>query len=301
MTFNDNAQIGGNRVRVRRGSGAAGGIAVGGGAGIMIILFLLSQLFGIDLTGLGPVVGGQPQEQGPVADEAVPNCATGEDANAPEAVDCRVAGASDSLDQYWAGTFQSEGIEYQSPSVIIFSDAVNTQCGQASSAVGPFYCPADQTIYIDTTFYQTLRQQFGTSVGSTAEMYVIAHEWGHHVSNLTGTLGQAQTGETGPDSPAVRLELQADCYAGAWLAAASTTTDSSGTPLLQPISPQQLADALDAARAIGDDNIQSQSGGGVNPEAWTHGSSEQRQRWLQAGFDGGPAACDTFNIPGDQL
>lgn len=303
MTFNENARIGGDRTRVRRGGAAAGGIAVGGGAGIMVVLFLLSQLFGVDLTGLGPVLGGtseQQQSQG-VTDEAVPNCDTGQDANAPDAVDCRVAAASDSLDQYWATTFQTEGISYQSPQVIIFSDAVATGCGQASSAVGPFYCPTDQTIYIDTTFYQLLRQQFGANVGSTAEMYVIAHEWGHHVQNLTGVLGQAQTGETGADSPAVRLELQADCYAGAWLQAASTTTDASGVTLLQPITQAQLNDALNAAEAIGDDHIQSQSGGGVNPDSWTHGSSDQRERWLLAGFQGGPGACDTFSVAGDQL
>ncbi len=172
---------------------------------------------------------------------------------------------------------------------------------RATSAVGPFYCPPDETIYLDTSFFDELRDRFGSSGGPAAQLYVVAHEWGHHIQNLTGQMSGIDNSQTGPDSDGVRLELQADCYAGAALGAAEQTADADGVPYLQPLSNAEWADALSAASAVGDDHIQEQTQGQVSPETWTHGSSEQRQKWFTAGREGDYTACDTFAVPGSQL
>ena len=195
------------------------------------------------------------------------------------------------MDAYWE---RELGSAYTPPPLVLFEQSVGTGCGNATSAVGPFYCPADQTVYLDIGFYDELRTRFDTDAGPLAQMYVIAHEFGHHIQNLEGTMNSIQRGDTGPTSDAVRLELQADCYAGAWAGEASTVPDESGTPFLETITSSQVADALDAASAIGDDRIQESTQGQVNPEAWTHGSSEQRQQWFTTGFEQGAAGCDTF-------
>ena len=281
MTFNDNAKINSSRTRRR---GRTGGIVAGGGVVGVVALFLLSQLLGVDLTGLA---GGGTAQNG--SDEVIANCETGADANAD--LDCRIASAGYSIDTYWAG----QVADYRPTNVILFTDQTNTGCGGATSAVGPFYCPADETIYIDTSFFDELRSRFGASGGPLAEMYVLAHEWGHHIQNVTGTMNGLDLQTTGPESDGVRLETQADCYAGAWAGEASTVPDDSGTPFLEEITSDQLAQALSAAAAVGDDRIQGAASGNVNPETWTHGSSEQRQKWFTAGFEGGPSACDTFS------
>jgi predicted metalloprotease len=287
MTFNDNANIDPSRVS-RRGRNT--GIAVGGGGGLLVIgLFVLSQFLGVDLTGLA---GGGTQPTEP--DQSLSQCDTGAEAN--ESIDCRMAGAADSLDTYWAGQFESG---YVSTQIVLFTGRVSTGCGEASSAVGPFYCPPDQTIYLDTAFYDELTNRFGASGAPLAQMYVVAHEWGHHIQNLAGTMNGLDLQDTGPTSDAVRLEVQADCFAGAWVGAASTITDDQGVTFLEPVTEQQIADALSAASAVGDDSIQEATQGQVTPETWTHGSSEMRQRWFTTGFDGGPNACDTFAA--DQL
>jgi predicted metalloprotease len=292
MTFNDNSNISGGRVSKR---GRNTGIAVGGGLGA-IALFVLSQFLGVDLSGLA---GGTPQGQsGEVS--SLENCTTGADANAD--VDCRMKGVAASLDAYWASELPELGGSYTSPQdLVLFTEGTGTGCGNATSATGPFYCPPDQTIYIDTAFFGDLRTRFGSSSGPLAEMYVVAHEWGHHIQNLAGILQNAQDGQTGATSNSVRTELQADCFAGSWAAAASTTPDANGVPFLEEIAQPQIADALSAAAAVGDDRIQSSSQGQVNPEGWTHGSSEQRQRWFLAGFEQGAGACDTFTVSGSNL
>ncbi|WP_210507738.1 neutral zinc metallopeptidase [Naasia sp. SYSU D00057] len=285
MTFNDRARLDPSKVKRRR---TATGVGVGGGVGL-IAVFLISQLLGVDLTGLvggGGVPGGTTQDQG----QALEECQTGEDANA--SVDCRMVGAATSLDDYWLEAAPTVGVnDYFTPEFYLFSQATQTGCGNATSAVGPFYCPADTSIYLDTGFYEDLRTRFGANGGSLAELYVVAHEWGHHIQNLTGVLESSRDGETGPASAGVRVELQADCYAGAWTAAASGTDDPSGTPLLETVTDAQVRDALSAAAAVGDDRIQ---GTDANSHTWTHGSAEQRQKWFIIGYQNGPGGCDTF-------
>lgn len=289
MTFNDNADVGKNTAR-RRGAGAAvaGGGVVGLGA---IAVLLISLLTGTDLTGLlgGGSAGGGAEES------SIENCSTGADANAND--DCRLAAASLDLDQYWAG--QVNG--YRTPQLIIVDGSTSTRCGTASNATGPFYCPPEETVYVDPTFFALLRERFDATAGPLAQLYVLAHEYGHHVQQLTGIMDAYPANGTGPDSNGVRTELQADCFAGAWVAAAAAQTDENGVPFLQQPTQQQLDDALDAAASVGDDHIQQLSGGAVDSESWTHGSSEQRQRWFSTGHRGGPTACTTFDVAGRDL
>jgi len=291
MTFNDNSNIGGNKVRRR---GRTTGIAVGGGGIGVIALFLISSFLGVDLTGLA---GGQGGTGAAPEDTPLVGCETGADAN--ESVDCRVGGAYASLDVFWAENAASVNADYHSPEAFLFDQSTTTGCGNATSATGPFYCPPDESIYIDTSFYDELRSRFGATGGPLAELYVVAHEWGHHIQNLNGSFANADRSDTGPGSDTIRLEVQADCFAGAWVAGASTTKDASGVAFLQAPTEAQIADALDAASVIGDDRIQESAGVEVQPETWTHGSSEQRQRWFLTGLQGGPTACDTFAAGAD--
>lgn len=286
MTFNDDANIRGGRVS-KRGRNAA--IAGGGGGLVVIALLVVSQLTGVDLTSLAPLLGGGSGGTA-VEESTLDECQTGSDAN--ENVECRMVGAATSLDLYWET--QVDG--YVAPELVLFSGGVSTGCGSATSAVGPFYCPPDQSVYIDTAFFEQLRTQFGASGESLAQMYIVAHEWGHHIQNIVGTMNGLDLQDAGPTSDGVRLELQADCYAGAWVAAASDVEDSTGIALLKEPTRAEIADALNAAEVVGDDYIQENLGSGqVNPETWTHGSSEQRQSWFQVGFERGVGACDTFS------
>jgi predicted metalloprotease len=291
MTFNDNSKLDSGKVS-KRGRN----VAIGGGGAIVVVgLFILSQVLGVDLTGLAGAGGGSATQ----TEEAI-DCQTGADANA--STECLMVGAANSLDVYWADTAPQLGAEYRSPAdFVLFEQATNTGCGQASSTTGPFYCPPDETIYVDTSFFDELRSRFGASGGTLSQMYVVAHEWGHHIQQLTGILSNTDHSLTGPASDSVRAELQADCYAGAWTGAASTIKDENGVTFLEPVTSAQIADALNAASVIGDDRIQQQSSGQVDPETWTHGSSASRQHWFEAGLSGGPGACDTFGVPASQL
>ena len=290
MDFRKGAKLDPTQVEDRRGMrGMRGGrgMAVGGGAGVVgVIVVLLITLLGgegIDLSALqsldGVIAGGQ-QQQGEVIDE----CKTGEDAERSR--DCRLIGTVNSIQAYWAGA-----VEGYRPSVtVFFSDATGTGCGSATSDVGPFYCPADQKIYVDLGFFQELQARFGAEGGPFAEAYVLAHEYGHHVQDLVGTLGQIGGDRQGPQSAAVRAELQADCFAGVWAA------NAVDTGFLASLGEDEITQALDAAAAVGDDRIQREILGQVNREAWTHGSSAQRQRWFLQGYRGGdPNDCDTFS------
>lgn len=291
MTFNSNADVSGNKAQ-RRGRTAA--VAGGGLVGLGGLAVIINMLTGGALTAfLGDGTDGSgagTAEQGTQISE----CDTGADAN--ENDDCRLAAASLAIDEYWATQVQG----YRDPTLVIVDGATSTPCGTASNEAGPFYCPADETVYIDPTFFGILRSQFGAQAGSLAQLYVVAHEYGHHIQQITGIMDQHPNNGTGPDSNGVRTELQADCFAGSWIAAMAEQKDQNGVPFLQPPTEDQIVDALQAAATVGDDHIQQQSGY-VNPESWTHGSSEQRQRWFATGYKGGPTSCDTFDVSGANL
>lgn len=291
MTFNPDADISGHSTR-RRGRTAA--IAGAGGVGVLgVIALIAGPLLGIDLSGLfggGAPAPGAPSSEG----SGLENCLTGEDANSD--IDCRMAGAQVALDAYWA-----ENVEgYRAPQLTVVDGQTPTQCGTASNAVGPFYCPPEEGVYLDPTFFTVMQQQFGASAGDLAQLYIVGHEWGHHIQNITGVMDAHPNNGTGPESNGVRIELQADCYAGAWLGQMTKQKDAEGNPYLIAPTDAQLADAVNAALVVGDDHIQQQSGF-VNPESFTHGSSEQRQGWFAAGYTYGLGTCDTFAVSGDQL
>jgi len=232
---------------------------------------------------------GQEGEPDPTSGDEFPQCRTGQDAN--ERVDCRMVGTVISVQDFWSSTYR----DYEQAQTVLFEGGVDTGCGTADSSVGPFYCPVDSTIYLDVSFFTQL-DRMGGDGGSLSQMYVVAHEYGHHVQNLTGALARSQQDRQGPESGAVRVELQADCYAGVWVAGASKTTDETGQALLEPITEEQIDSALSAAEAVGDDRIQQQAQGRINPDVWTHGSAEQRQRWFLTGYESGdPGSCDTFS------
>lgn len=289
MTFRRDVKLDPGQVRDVRGRRMrGGGIAVGGGLGGVILVVALVLLSGGDL---GDVVGGLTggsggSVTGPGSTELAEECRTGADAN--ERQDCRIVGYVNSVQAYWADAFEASGESYTTADTVLFTEAVNTACGGASSAVGPFYCPLDQTIYIDLGFFAVLEQRLGAQGGELAEAYVIAHEYGHHVQNLLGLLESGR--DAGAEGNAVRTELQADCFAGVW---AGNAVD---TGYLEPLTREQVNQALDTAAAIGDDRIQEQTQGQVNPETWTHGSSEQRQEWFTRGLESAdPNRCDTFD------
>ena len=204
-----------------------------------------------------------------------------------------------SLDEVWKAQLaqQNTGVSYQLPDFQVFTGSVSTACGSATSAVGPFYCPGDSTVYLDLGFFEDMVSQYGASDSELAQEYVVAHEWGHHIQNLQGVFRTYDTRETGEQGAGVRSELQADCYAGVWMHWASTTPDpTTGTPYLRTPSADQVMGALQTAEAIGDDRLQSKYQGTTNPESWTHGSATQRATWLQKGLDSGDiATCDTWS------
>ncbi|MEV7760956.1 KPN_02809 family neutral zinc metallopeptidase [Curtobacterium flaccumfaciens] len=297
MTFNDDSQLRGGKVKRRGRTTAIGGGAVGVGA---IVVFLIAQFTGFDLSG---IVGGgnglTTIQQGGESADAAPECRTGRDANLR--VECRMEGAAESLDAYWTSEARSLGISYTSPEFFLFQDSTDTSCGQASAATGPFYCPPDRAVFLDTAFYDDLQSQYGSSGGPLAQMYVVAHEWGHHIQQLQGSFANTDRSGTGASSGSVRVELQADCYAGAWVGDAATTEDANGETFFEPITRTQITDALSAASAVGDDSIQERATGRVDPDSFTHGSSEQRQRWFLRGYQQGATSCDTLSIPGSAL
>jgi predicted metalloprotease len=287
MTFNEGMQIDTSTTSSSGGFGG-GRMAIGGGLGGLLIV-VVAMFLGVDP---GPILS---QQQMNTSDDVAPGfdlnqCKTGADAN--KFVQCRVVATGNSVDAVWKQLMPS----YTRPRMRLFSGQVNTACGPATSAVGPFYCPVDKTAYFDTDFFQVLVDQFGSSGGPFAQEYVVAHEYGHHVQNLLGVLGRAQQGAQGATGNGVRTELQADCYAGIWAHYASTVKQqSTGVPYLQPLSDKDIADALSAAASVGDDRIQQESTGRINPEKWTHGSSAERQKWFTVGYQtGDPKKCDTF-------
>ncbi|MQA01074.1 MAG: hypothetical protein GEU80_17450 [Dehalococcoidia bacterium] len=301
MRFDDDAQLDASQVDDRRGRRMAkrGGLAIGGGGGLIgILVVVVIALAGGGGEGGGAALGTQLQDllnqsTGGASAEDVPStlaqdCQTGADANERE--DCRIVAVINSVQAWWTEAFRLEGATYPLAQTQFFAGYTETACGGADSAVGPFYCPGDEKVYIDLGFFDDLRTRFGATGGPFAQAYIIAHEYGHHVQNQTGALQRSQGDRSGPQSGAVRVELQADCYAGVW------AHNAVGTGFIEELTPEAIRDALDAAAAVGDDRIQEQFQGRVTPEAWTHGSSEQRQQWFLEGYRvGDMRACDTFS------
>jgi predicted metalloprotease len=306
MEFNDDADLDTSQVNDVRGSGGGrgggfgglGGIPIplgGGRGGILITIVIVALLvcggyFGRDMLGGGG--GGQAPDNANIDQQ----CAKSNPDRFKNA-DCRNVLYINSVQAYWTAALPATlGKQYQPAKTNFFSGAVNTGCGSADSGVGPFYCPADGQIYIDLTFYNELSSRFGAT-GEFAAPYVIAHEYGHHVQNLLGANARAQQGDQqGANSAAVRLELQADCYAGSWANHATETKDPQGDALFKSITEQDIAEAVQAAEAIGDDTIQKKGGGPVNPDGFTHGTSAQRKKWFLHGYNtGDPRQCDTFS------
>ena len=299
MRFNPKARLDRSQIQNRRGSGGSGpgfpvggggGLKVGGGIGGVIVLIIIVLLNGGLPDGNNPVGGGSVSTGG----GDLSYCTTGEDANNDP--DCARLAVVNSIQSFWSEALPKQSNrQYRQADTVIFSDQVGTGCGAATSAVGPFYCPPDEQVYLDTTFFEDMLEgQLGGRGGDFAEAYVLAHEYGHHIQNLLGIMERVRT-QQGPGSDAVRLELQADCLAGMWSRHATEVPDEDGRVIIEELTEQDIKEALDAARAVGDDRIQKRTSGRVNPDAWTHGSAEQRMRWFMTGKDRGSLeACDTF-------
>jgi predicted metalloprotease len=286
MTFDPNAQLDPSQVTDVRGSsrlgGRSGGLAIGGG-GLGLVIAIIYVLLGGNPGDLVGGSGGQAVDPNTPLSSALATCKSGADANKRE--DCQIVGYVNNIQAFWATQVQG----YTPAKTVLFTDGVSTGCGSATSSTGPFYCPPDGQVYLDLGFFQELETRFGAKDAPFARAYVLAHEYGHHVQDLLGDLkpGGNDSGATGRS---VRTELQADCYAGVWAHNAASTGS------IQPLTPEQIAAADAAAAAVGDDHIQQQTSGGVDPDSFTHGTSEQRVRWFNRGYDSGKAGdCDTFN------
>jgi predicted metalloprotease len=268
----------------RRGLGPVG--VAGGGIGALVLAAVGYFFFGVDpQTTMGVVNGVQ---QPPAAQEGVRGQVSDREGQFIDVIETSNA-------DVWGPLLAKHDIRYVRPaSVVLYTQQTGTGCGTGQSAMGPFYCPADRKVYLDLSFWNELETRFGAK-GEFARAYVISHEVGHHIQTLTGASDQARRmGARGAESGSVRLELQADCYAGVWAARANRDMERrTGAPLLEP---GDLEQGLRTASAIGDDTLQEASGRGVSPETFTHGTSEQRVRWLRRGLESGdPAACDTFS------
>jgi uncharacterized protein len=289
MPFNDRSRLDTSQVEDRRGRGLGTTVAVGGG-GLGLVVLVVALLLGVNPGDLAGVTGQAPaastDNTGEVSTLAE-QCQTGADANTRE--DCRVVGFVNSIQAFWTDEFARQGSQYTPAKTQLFTGSTQGACGYATAASGPFYCPRDQKVYLDLAFFEELHTRFGAQGGPFAEAYVLAHEYGHHIQNLTGALDQTGGSEaTGPQSASVQTELQADCLAGVWAYHATETG------FLTQVTDAEIAQSLDAAAAVGDDRIQNETQGYVSPESWTHGSSAQRQQALKTGLQTGDlAACGT--------
>jgi uncharacterized protein len=309
MRFNDNVQLDPTQVEDQRGQSSGGGfggigsgggglggipIAVGGGGASLLILLVVVAINVLGGGIPGPTTQTLPsdgsssgydgiQVAGATVDQ---NCRTGADANAR--TDCRVVGVVNSVQSYWGSELPRRSITYRPADTVFYSGSTQAGCGLAQAAEGPFYCPVDKKVYLDLSFFDELHARFGAQGGPFAQAYVVAHEYGHHVQDLMGQLGDARSNTVGAEGGSVRTELQADCFAGIW------ANHAVQTGYIEQLTDADINDGLDAAAAVGDDRIQRETQGRVSPDSFTHGSSQQRQHWFSTGFQSGDInACDT--------
>jgi uncharacterized protein len=287
MDLRGNAALNPGEVIDARGGSGRGCLGfplfLGGGG----ILGVIGVLLLVSLLGGG---GGGSSSSTAVAgsSDLAAQCTTG--AAAEQNTDCRVVAVVNSVQDYWSSELPSLGARYSDAPTVLYDDAISTGCGLATTVIGPFYCPNDKRVYLDLSFFDDMRTQLGAQGGAFAQAYVIAHEYGHHVQDLLGVLARVGDPTQGATGTSVRLELQADCYAGVW---AHHAQDSK---IIENVTPADISDALNAAAAVGDDRIQSAETGSVTPDSFTHGTSEQRDRWFSRGYaNGEPSDCDTFS------
>ncbi len=290
MPFNERSRLDTSQVEDRRGRRVSGKTMAVGGGGLGLVILIIAMLLGVNPGDLANITGqdlSATSESPAEISNLAAECQTGADANAR--ADCRIVGYTNSIQAFWTDEFDRQGGQYTPAKTVLFTDSTQGACGYASSASGPFYCPGDQMVYLDLAFFDELQSRFGAKGGPFAEAYVLAHEYGHHVQNITGVLEKSDSSNaTGPESMSVQIELQADCLAGVW---ANHATE---TGYLTQVTDEEIAQSLDAAASVGDDRIQRQTQGYISPESWTHGSSAQRQRALKDGLQSGDVAtCDT--------
>jgi uncharacterized protein len=326
VKFNRRARLDRSQIEDRRGQGGGGGfsgsggfprgggmsggfpggVRTGGGIGsiilIVIVFFIASQCSGGSpgtngTNGTnGASGGGGNSNTNSGTSNGLDSCRTGADAQKQE--QCAIVADVNSIQSFWTKALpQQAGTPYSDVKTVLFTGSTSSGCGQATSAMGPFYCPNDKHVFLDLSFFKDMLQgQLGAKGGPFAEAYVVAHEYGHHVQDLLGTLAKNQSSATGPTSSSVRLELQADCYAGIWAHNATTAKDAQGQTYITGLTRTDIKDAIDAATAVGDDRIQQRTQGGVNEEQWTHGSAQERVHWFTTGYETGQmSACDTFS------
>jgi predicted metalloprotease len=293
MNFGSDDDADGGQVEDRRGQSFGGPMVLGGGGlGLVgVVAYVIIRLLGGNVA-IDPNGGGNlapPSQSQPVAtNESLGGSCQGVTSTTDPAkfISCVVS----SVQHFWQKRFARDNQPYRSAHLVLFSDATASGCGTASAATGPFYCPRDGKVYLDLGFFQELSQRFHARGGDFAEAYVVAHEYGHHVQDLMGIerrMRQAEQANPGERNElSVKLELQADCFAGVW----GHAVYDKGT-----VTRAEISQALDAAAAVGDDRIQKEMQGRVNPESFTHGSAQERMRWFETGMQSGDVAqCDTF-------